>query len=148
MSKGSEMTQRQLHHQSLPQQLLKAGKLTCIHNLQAAQQLGDFVTETTQVVWVSSRHLNWSLLLLGSSACLLPLDSLAGLFLLGGSSWASSKPSLTESVSQQSLLLIYAWEMSGLMNLVSFRDFLKPLSYLLPEFIKILPCRMEYFTSF
>ena len=45
--------------------------------------------------------------------------------------WASfSHLILCESVSQQFLLLIDAWEGRGLVYLLSFRNFLKPLSYL------------------
>lgn len=54
--------------------------------------------------------------------------------------------SLCKNVSQPVLLLICSWWGGGLENLVSFRNFLKTLSSLLPE-LNEHPCRMECFAS-
>lgn len=59
---------------------------------------------------------------------------------------SSQKLSCSESVAKQSLLLIYAWGRSSIMNLVSFRELLYPLSCLLPEFNELL-FKIERFPS-
>lgn len=81
---------------------------------------------------VSSRCFHWSLVQ-------------ATVQLLGWSLFlpASRKLSLSKSISQPSLLLIFPWGRRDLQNLVSFRVLLEPWTCLLSEH-KGLPCRMRW----
>lgn len=106
------MTQRWLHYQSSPQrgwgdssQSWEPGAhYTALGKLDRPEG-------------VLPRHLSWFEPLRGSSA---------GLCLFWELIWS-------ESVSQHSLLLLFAWGGENLMNLIRFRDFLTLLNCLLPE---------------
>lgn len=105
-----QMTQRYLHYQSPPStvnQLIKAGNL----------ELTALLASSSESESVCSRWLCLSGPLPGSSAGLC-LFQAVGQF--SASFWL-----LGLSDSQQSLLFTYSWRGRNLLNLVSFRDFLK-----------------------
>lgn len=111
---GREMTQRQLHHQSLPRygwQLTKAGKP------------GAHWTACRQFIWlvsVLSRYLSWSKTL---QAALCLRIFLPHLYL-----YCHLKVTLLQ------------FTLAGLVNLVSFRDFLKlfRVVYILAQWVSLL----------
>lgn len=71
---GAEMTQIQLHHQTLPQhgwQVTADGSV--VHNLQRAQHIGECPSVVAQLVWASPGQLSLSRSYLGILANLLTL---------------------------------------------------------------------------
>lgn len=97
---------------------MKTVNLEHTAQLQAAEWVGKCLFQVVHVVLAPSRQVGWSA--------------------------SSGQLGLSESVSQQTLLLIDTLRKRESVNLASFLDFLKLLSSSLPE-LKEIPCRMNFF---